>query len=594
MFETMGPPPMIQNRYRLVQQLGRGGMGLVFRARDEMLDRDVAIKFLAPSKMHDAQANLRFTREAKSLAQLSHPNIMAIFDAGEERNWHYLILELLTGKNLHELRMKENGRFSISTTLNITRQLLAALIYAHERGIIHRDLKPENVMVDEAGQVKLADFGLARLEDQARITQEQAMLGTILYLAPECISGQEADPRSDLYGLGGIVYEMLTGRPPFTSNSPTELMVEVLNQPVNSPIQFNDEISPELERLVMTLLEKEPSRRFQTASDVLAALPREAEADSLSASENQAQHQTETLIDQFMRLSSSVEAVQQPGIVPDLLMFAASEDTAVSIENERRRLAKQLQTQISDSLNLLLSQTQLYEGSAAADPTSRMAFSVLATLVRQVVQQVNDLEADLYPEVLDNLGLEPALEALVSREIRTYGIAIQLHSPRLPQRLPTPIETALYRLTQETLRHAITERKATQITIQLRIDDIHVRFHFEDNGLIGLKANQLGAVSERIKQLGGTVTTQSTPNGALEMAVQFGPQNHIQLTEREQDVLTLIVAGMTNKEIAQKLDISPRTVNFHLDNIYSKLGVNSRTEAAVFALRLGLIKPGPV
>ena len=136
---------------------------------------------------------------------------------------------------------------------------------------------------------------------------------------------------------------------------------------------------------------------------------------------NQSEKQTESFIEQFMRLSSSVEVVQQSTIVPDLLMFAASEDTAVSIENERRRLAQKLQAQISDSLNLLLSQTQLYEGSAAADPTARMAFSVLATLVRQVVQQVNDLEADLYPEVLDNLGLEPALEALVSREMRTYG-----------------------------------------------------------------------------------------------------------------------------------------------------------------------------
>ena len=591
MFEAMGPPPMIQNRYRLVQQLGRGGMGLVFRARDEMLDRDVAIKFLDPSKMHDPQANLRFTREAKSLAQLSHPNIMAIFDAGEESNWHYLILELLTGENLHALRMKENGRFPIPTTLTITRQLLAALVYTHERGIIHRDLKPENVMVDKSGRVKLADFGMARLQDQARITQEQAMLGTILYLAPECIAGQEADHRSDLYGLGGILYEMLTGRPPFTSNSPTELMVEVLNQPAISPIQFNDKISSELERLVMTLLEKEPSRRFQSASDVLAALPGESESDSHSASDKQAQKQTETLIEQFMRLSSSVEAVQQPGIVPDLLMFAASEDTAVSIENERRRLAQKLQTQISDSLNLLLSQTQLYESSAAADPASRMAFSVLTTLVRQVVQQVNDLEAELYPEVLDNLGLEPALEALVSREIRTYGIAIQLHSPRLPQRLPAPIETALYRLTQETLRYAVTTRKATQITIQLRIDKTNVRYHFEDNGLIALEIDQFGTALERIKQLGGEFEINSSQNGALELAVQFGPQNQVQFTEREQDVLKLIVAGMTNKEVAQRLDISPRTVNFHLDNIYSKLGVNSRTEAAVFALRLGIIKP---
>ena len=178
MFDSIGPPPVLQERYRLVKQLGRGGMGLVFRAWDELLDRDVAIKFLAPHRMHDAHATLRFTREAKALARLSHPNIMAIFDAGSEKNWHYLILEYLTGQNLHELRQEQNGRLAIPHAINITQQLLNALIYAHEQGLIHRDIKPENVMVDANGQVKLADFGLARLQDHARITQEQVMLGT--------------------------------------------------------------------------------------------------------------------------------------------------------------------------------------------------------------------------------------------------------------------------------------------------------------------------------------------------------------------------------------------------------------------------------
>lgn len=160
---------------------------------------------------------------------------------------------------------------------------------------------------------------------------------------------------------------------------------------------------------------------------------------------------------------------------------------------------------------------------------------------------------------------------------------------RLPRRLPAPIETVLYRLTQDTLRHATTKRKATNITIQLRIDNDQALYQFEDNGLIQLQLSQIGSTPQRIKQLGGSLSIVSSQSGALAMEVQFAPQKQIQLTDREQDVLKQIVAGLTNKEIAQQLNISPRTVNFHLDNIYSKLDVNTRTEAAVFALRQGLI-----
>ena len=302
---------------------------------------------------------------------------------------------------------------------------------------------------------------------------------------------------------------MLTGRPPFTSDSPAELLADILNQPVISPVQFNDQIPQELEQIILTLLAKEPAKRFQSASDVLASLPQQTSTPTHPDGSTTTTRLEESLVEQLIRLSSSIEAVQHPELVPDLLVFAATEDTAVAIENERRRLAHMLHTNISDSLALLLSQTQLYESSAATEPTARMAFSVLTTLVRQVVQQVNDFEADIYPEVLHNLGLEPALDSLVSREMRTYGISIQLQSTRLPQRLPGPIETALYRLTQDTLRHAITKRKATTITIQLRINNDQVLYQFADNGLITLQINEIGAAPQRIKQLGGNLSIVS-------------------------------------------------------------------------------------
>lgn len=590
MVVNQGPPPYLQNRYRLVQQLGRGGMGWVYRAQDELLGREVAIKFLSPELTVNQTARARFAREAQSLARLSHPHILTLFDAGREEEWDYLILEYVPGQNLHQYRQAENGRLSLTTTLTITQQLLQALAYAHKQGLIHRDIKPENVMMDENGRVKLADFGLALLQQAKRITQvvnSQVMLGTLLYLAPECILGKTADHRSDLYALGALMFEMLTGQPPFTSSSPAELLANVLNEPTPLPSNLNQAIPTKIDGIVMRLLEKKPATRFQTAEDVLTAL-----SGNLTPT-TPPSNQPQTMVEQLMRTSAFMPAVKPDAVLPDLLHYAALADTAVAVETERRRLAQLLHEQIADPLNLLLAQSQLYEQSFAANPSTRMALSVLTSLVRQAVQQAHDLEAALHPELLENLGLEPALEALVSREMRRHGVTIRLQSPRLADRLPPPMELALYRLTQDVLHQAITARKATNITVQLQVDTAQIQYQFQDNGLLEMNAADVETAVSRLKQLGGHVDFQSTPTGALDLQVRFENQSHIQLTPREQDVMHLVVAGMTNKAIAQQLHISPRTVNFHLDNIYAKLGVNSRTEAAVLAMRLQLLHQNP-
>ncbi|MCP5099107.1 MAG: protein kinase, partial [Chloroflexi bacterium] len=484
---------------------------------------------------------------------------------------------------------KANGRFPISTAITTIKQLLKAVAYAHDKGVIHRDIKPENVMVLPDGRIKLTDFGLALLHDEVRLTLDGVLMGTALYLAPECITGSPANIQSDLYALGAVFYELMTGRPPFIGTNPAMVLADVINTPVSAPSTFNDAIPPDLEALLLNLLDKNPAHRYSSAQAVINALPDSQINDSPTPTQPTTPAR-QTLIERLIRSSSSIDIVAkgqneddtQSEFNPELLMVAAIEDTAVAVETERRRLAKLLQDNLVAPLNLLLAQVQSYEQSLAANPTTRMAMSILSTLARQAVQQATDLETQLHPTILENLGLEPALEAIANQTTRAKGIQISLQLQRLQQRLPQPIELALYRLTQDILHHATTQSQATQATITLAADKPHLRYAYTDNGFQQASTTHLKSAQQRIEQLGGQLQITAVPNN-FTCNIQFDLAPPVQLTPREMDVIKLIAEGLSNKEIAQNLSISPRTVNFHLDNIYSKIGINSRTEAAVYA-----------
>jgi DNA-binding CsgD family transcriptional regulator/signal transduction histidine kinase len=271
---------------------------------------------------------------------------------------------------------------------------------------------------------------------------------------------------------------------------------------------------------------------------------------------------------------------------PELL---ARENTAAAVEAERRRLAGLLQSNIVEPLNLLLSQANAYEQTIGANPTARMAVSVLASLARQVLQHARDLEANLHPTILEALGLEPALEALVAQAMRAHGLQITFAAARLNQRLPSPLETALFRATQDALDRAVRHARASQVAIRLSRRDDGLTFTIGDNGFPGGEES-LRAACRRLEELGCAIRLAADP---FELWVRVPLSPSIQLTPRELETLQLLAAGLSNKEIARALSVSPRTVNFHLDNLYSKLGVNSRTEAAMYAVRHGLVKPPP-
>jgi predicted ATPase len=258
-------PLLFHDRYLLQAPLGQGGMGAVYLAHDTLLERDVAVKLLNQAGL-GTQGRARLLREAQSAARLNHPNIIAIYDAGQADDAPYIVMELVPGRSLHE-----QPPASLEQSLAIARQVCAALQHAHAHGIIHRDLKPENVLISEDGQAKLSDFGLAR-SLASRVSQEGAISGTVYYLAPEQALGQELDGRTDLYALGVMLYEMTTGLLPFTADDPIAVITQHLYAPVVPPRAHNPLIPPRLEALILRLLSKQPADRPPDAAAVLAEL----------------------------------------------------------------------------------------------------------------------------------------------------------------------------------------------------------------------------------------------------------------------------------------------------------------------------------
>ena len=259
----------LAERYRVDELIGRGGMADVYRGADVMLDRTVAIKVL--TERDDGERD-RFLREARSMAQLNHRNIVAVYDAGRSENWSFIVMELVEGRTLSAVPAHE---MTVHVALRQYIEILEALAYAHERGVVHRDLKPANVMVVASGAVKVMDFGLARrMSEMSSVTTAGEIVGTIAYLPPERFLGRVADERSDLYSVGVMLYETFTGVQPFKSE--TDDLVAVIfghvNEPPPAPRTVNRSVPPQVERIIMKLLEKEPERRYQTAREVVTEL----------------------------------------------------------------------------------------------------------------------------------------------------------------------------------------------------------------------------------------------------------------------------------------------------------------------------------
>jgi eukaryotic-like serine/threonine-protein kinase len=271
---------LFDKRYRIMRKLGSGGMANVYLAEDQELGRRVAIKILNDRHAGDEQFIERFRREAKNAAGLSHPNIVSIYDRGEAEGTYYIAMEYLDGRSLKELILSR-GPAPVSVAVDYARQMLGALRFAHRNGIIHRDIKPHNVLVDAEGHLKVTDFGIARA-GASQMTEEGSIIGTAQYLSPEQARGTQVDQTSDLYSLGIVLYEMLTGQVPFTGDTPVEIAMKHLSATPPPLRAKRPDIPESLEMVVMRALAKDPAQRYQSAEEMDADLERVARGLAVS------------------------------------------------------------------------------------------------------------------------------------------------------------------------------------------------------------------------------------------------------------------------------------------------------------------------
>ncbi len=263
---------LLAGRYELIEKIGEGGMAIVYKAKCRLLNRYVAIKILRPEFTKDEQFVENFRRESQAAAGLSHPNIVSVYDVGQEGNIHFIVMELVEGKTLSKL-IEEKGRLDYKEAINITRQVASALSLAHKNQIVHRDIKPHNILITNTGVAKLADFGIAKAVSASTIIGgNNKVMGSVHYFSPEQARGAYVDERSDIYSLGIVLYEMLTGKVPFDGDNPISIALMHINDPMPPVSAEVPGIPPQLEKIIMKATDKYQTNRYRTADEMIEDL----------------------------------------------------------------------------------------------------------------------------------------------------------------------------------------------------------------------------------------------------------------------------------------------------------------------------------
>lgn len=263
---------VLANRYELFERVGEGGMSVVYKAKDKLLNRFVAIKILKPEFINDQKFIESFRRESQNAASMTHPNIVNIYDVGREGNIHYIVMELIEGRALSDI-IREQGPLAYPKVITLAKQIAAALAFAHRSHIIHRDVKPHNVMITPNGTAKITDFGIAKAVNAATIVDHtDGIVGSVHYFSPEQARGGYVDEKSDIYSLGIVMYEMLTGKVPFDGENPVNIALQHINSEMTPPSQLVAGVPPALEHIIMKCCDKYPVNRFASADDLIQAL----------------------------------------------------------------------------------------------------------------------------------------------------------------------------------------------------------------------------------------------------------------------------------------------------------------------------------
>jgi len=430
----------LNERYRLDAELGRGGMGVVYRAHDTLLDRPVAVKVVSGSDL-GTEGRARLLREARAAARLNHPNIVSVHDAGEADGVLFIVMELVEGESLFSRKPQ-----SVAEILSISRQVCAALDHAHAHAIVHRDLKPENVLIGSNGSVKLMDFGLAR-PVASRLTTEGTLVGTVFYIAPEQALGQEIDGRADLYALGVMLYELTTGRLPFTGDDPLAVISQHLHAPLVPPRAYNPQIPAPLDGLIVRLLHKQPEGRPATAAEVRQTL------EHLDLAATSAPEEELSLLDRIVRGRLVGRERELAEAEAHWRRAASGEGQVLLVSGEpgvgKTRLVRELAAQAQVMGARLLTAECYAEGGAPYGP--------VAQIIREALGAASDGLSGLPEYVLaDLITLVPALRVRYA------------HVPPNPELEPEAQQERLY----ESLVSLITALQASAPAF-LFLDDAH-------------------------------------------------------------------------------------------------------------------------
>lgn len=283
-------------RYVVIEQIGEGGMATVYKAKDQLLNRYVAVKVLKHEYTQDEEFIKKFKRESIAAASLTHPNIVSIFDVGEDQEVYYIIMEYISGETLKEY-IKKNGKLNYKKALDIAYQIALALENAHKNGVVHRDIKPHNIMITDEGTVKVTDFGIARASTVATVTNTNKVLGSVHYLSPEQAKGGFSDHRTDIYSLGVVLYEMLTGKLPFDADSPITVAIKHIQDDLVEPVEIDTTIPLSVNDIVKKSLEKDMFKRYQTTRQLIEDIIKVKENPNIKISDIQDNSQATRIID---------------------------------------------------------------------------------------------------------------------------------------------------------------------------------------------------------------------------------------------------------------------------------------------------------
>lgn len=364
---------LIAKRYQMIERIGGGGMAVVYKAIDQVLDRYVAIKILH-DVLHHEEGIHRFIREAKNAGRLSHPNIVSVFDAGREGETYYIVMEYIEGNSLKEW-IQKRGPLSPEESITIAMQLCDGLAHAHKNKVIHRDIKPHNILRAPNGQFKITDFGISFFLNATQITLTGMVMGSVHYFSPEQASGAKVDFPSDLYSLGVVLYEMITGQVPFDDESFLSIVLKHVQAPIPNPQKIIPEVPDELCRIIFKVMDKDPNNRFKTAKEMKQALQQALEqkdhrkSSILKISSRQVHHSNLPRQTHHMKVSWKLQILTVFILVP-LVFFAGfylaiNDNTTVNIRSSNQKKIAQVQAQ--DKV-----QTQSLDKKSTPSPQKRI------------------------------------------------------------------------------------------------------------------------------------------------------------------------------------------------------------------------------